>query len=119
MRLGLDTPRPAGAPVPEQEVPHVALGHAAQGEGHMSIFSPGARVKVHPGWDCPGNLSVHGTPEGIDDADGIVLGVSPPMPPGVPGYPRLPDHPIKVGLQWGFSYFTEAELEIMPRPVKG
>ena len=71
-------------------------------------MTPGTRVRVHPAWGCPGNGRVHGGPELVDGARGIVLEPSPPMPP------EMIPHPIKVGLEWGFSYFREDELEVCP-----
>ena len=62
---------------------------------------PGTRVRIQIGWDCPGTMKSHGTPELVNGHRGIVLGDTPAPDAG---------HPVKVGLEWGFSYFTEAEL---------
>ena len=69
-------------------------------------MKPGTRVIVHPAWGCPGVLKAHGDPEKVDGARGIVLGEAPP-------WDGEPPHPIKVGLEWGFSYFMESELEVV------
>ena len=66
-------------------------------------MKPGTRVRVVMREPCPAELAWHGSRLEINGRRGIVLGEAPPTDG---------EHTVKVGLEWGFSYFRLSELEL-------